>query len=217
MMSMTREPFPLIDKLVAELVPVAPLTRARGLLRAGLAALATILVAVFAIGVRPDLRAGEVDPVFLLASGLFLILGYSATYGVIQLSRPHVGNRQSGWLWASAMAALLPTSAVVTLAMSRLGGEAGSLDGEGWQCLVMGTILGLLVAAVLILWLRRGAPTSPGRAGLLTGIAAGSFGIFAFGLYCPQNDIVHIGLWHGAAVLVSALIGRWTVPALIRW
>ena len=81
----------------------------------------------------------------------------------------------------------------------------------------MGCTLGLATASVLILWLRKGAPTSPERAGLLTGIAAGSSGIFAFALHCPHNDIAHIGIWHGLVVIISAMAGRAVVPRLIRW
>ncbi|MCR9180892.1 MAG: DUF1109 domain-containing protein, partial [Erythrobacteraceae bacterium] len=75
----------------------------------------------------------------------------------------------------------------------------------------------LLVFAILVGWLRKGAPTSPDRAGLLTGIAAGSLGIFAFSLHCADNDIVHIGLWHSAVVLLMAGLGRAVVPPLVRW
>ncbi len=53
--------------------------------------------------------------------------------------------------------------------------------------------------------------------GLLTGVAAGSFGIFAFSLHCNYSDIVHIGLWHSGGVVLSAFVGRFAVPRLIRW
>ena len=76
---------------------------------------------------------------------------------------------------------------------------------------------GIGVAVILIVRLRRGAPTSPERAGLLGGIAAGAAGIFALSMHCPNDDIVHIGLWHASAVAVSAVAGRWIIPALIRW
>lgn len=214
---MSRDSSLLIDRLVADLVPVPPLTRIGGLLRAGLAALATVAGTIMVSGVRPELGAGKVGPVFLLASGLFLVLAYAAIYGVIQSSRPRVGNRQSGWLWASAMAALLPAGAVVTLALAWGGHGGAALDRDGWQCLGAGLLAGLLAGAVLVAWLRRGAPTSPGRAGLMTGIASGSIGIFAFGLSCPHEGLAHIGLWHGGAVLLSALLGRFVVPPLIRW
>jgi hypothetical protein len=41
--------------------------------------------------------------------------------------------------------------------------------------------------------------------------------VFAASLHCGDNDIVHIGLWHSAAVVVMALTGRVLVPRLIRW
>lgn len=65
---------------------------------------------------------------------------------------------------------------------------------------------------MLVLSLRRSAPTSPEHAGLLTGIA----GSFASSFHCPFNDIYHIGLWHSLAVVVSAAIGPVVVPYLIR-
>jgi hypothetical protein len=82
---------------------------------------------------------------------------------------------------------------------------------------MVGGTASLLVFAMLTLWLRRGAPTDPDRAGLVAGVAAGAFGIFGFSLHCPDNDIVHIGLWHSAVVLAMARLGRAMVPRLIRW
>ena len=154
---------------------------------------------------------------FLLSAGLFLLLACAASFSVIQMSRPQVGNHQTGWIWASAMAALLPAIALLTALVSLAKGENPHLELSGWNCMAMGTALGLIVAAVLTAWLRRGAPTSPAKAGLLIGIASGSAGIFAFSLHCPHNDIAHIGVWHGLAVVVSAVLGRLAIPAAIRW
>jgi hypothetical protein len=112
---------------------------------------------------------------------------------------------------------VLPASAALIAGIAWFRGARLSVDSGGVTCLAIAVVLGLLVGLVLVLWLRKGAATSPERAGLLTGLAAGSSGIFAFALHCPHNDIVHIGLWHGLAVVVSAAIGRLVVPAAIRW
>ena len=108
----------------------------------------------------------------------------------------------------------------VGVAMARWLGLAfpwGTLTVNILGGLAMGLLAGLASAAVLVAWLRRGAPTSPERAGWITGIAAGSLGMFAFSLYCPDDSIYHIGLWHSASVIVAALLGRLIVPRLIRW
>lgn len=207
----------LIAQLVDGLEPVRPLRFSRGLgfALAGLGV--TVATTALLFGVRPDVRAGQFDPVFLLATGLFLVLGLASSVTVIVMSRPRVGSDHDGWLWAAAMTMLLPiAAAIIGLRQGTSAFRAVGVQ-HGVDCLLAGSGLAAVTFAVLVWWLRRGAPTSPERAGLLTGVAAGSFGIFAFSFHCIYSDIVHIGLWHSAAVMVSAAIGRFAVPPIIRW
>jgi len=88
---------------------------------------------------------------------------------------------------------------------------------EGLKCLTVSGIAALAIGSGLTLWLRQGAPTSPERAGWLTGLAAGALGAAAYNLHCPFNDIYYIGLWFTIPVLLSAIVGRLLVPRLIRW
>jgi hypothetical protein len=215
-------PDAFIESLVADLAPVAPLARGSGLTGVFIATLAAVCFAAFTFGLRPDIIAGKPGPVFLRSSGLFLLLACAASFAVVQISRPQVGNHQTGWIWALAMAALLPASGLLTWLAALLGGgqagrEQAAVDPAGWTCLAIAVVLGLGVAVILTRQLRRGAPTSPGRAGLLCGIAAGAAGVFALSMHCPNDGIVHIGLWHASAVALSAVAGRWIIPALVRW
>lgn len=207
----------LIAGLVADLQPVKPLKLRGGLVLALSAMLISVLVIVFGIGVRPDILAGQLDPIFLLSSGLILLLAVASSFTVIEMSRPQVGGHRDGWIWAVATTALLPASAGLMAAIAWFRGAMPMVDPEGVKCLAMGVALGMIVGLSLVIWLRKGAATSPERAGLLTGLAAGSSGIFAFALHCPHSDIAHIGLWHGLSVAVSAGIGRLIVPQLVRW
>jgi hypothetical protein len=214
---MTNNSDTLIANLVGDLKPVKPLSFAKGLGYSLAAAAVSALVVIMVFGMRADLMAGQFDPVFLIATGLFLVLGIAAAVTVIVMSRPQVGSDHGGWIWAAAMVALLPVTAMIV----SLGSGRSMLSGDslthGLECLIIGGGASLLVFAILVGWLRKGAPTSPDRAGLLTGIAAGSLGIFAFSLHCADNDIVHIGLWHSAVVLLMAGLGRAVVPPLVRW
>lgn len=214
---MTHNSDALIASLVGNLQPVKPLSFARGLGYTLSAAAISAVAVVVLFGIRPDVLAGRFDPVYLIATGLFLVLGIAAAVTVIVMSRPQVGVDHGGWVWAAAMVALLPVAALIV----SFGGGSDILSREsiahGLECLMVGGGASLLVFAILIGWLRKGAPTAPDRAGLLTGIAAGSLGIFAFSLHCADNDIVHIGLWHSAVVLLMAGLGRALVPPLVRW
>ena len=206
-----------IDGLVVDLQPVRPLTLKRGILIASGSAALAVGVMVQFFGIRPDLIAANPNPVFLLATGLFLMLGVAASFTVIGMSRPQVGSTHVGWAWAVAMTALLPLSAAVLGLVNQGNTLFQSQPVQGINCLTNGTLLGLIVGGALTYWLRRGAPSSPEQAGLLTGLASGSLGIFAYSLHCPFDDIFHIGIWHSLTVVVSALVGRAVVPALIRW
>lgn len=214
---MGRDTNHLIAGLVASLEQTPPLGFARGAALALGGLLLAIGLAAQQFGIRPDLMAGHPHAMFILAGGLFLLLGIASTTAALAMSSPRVGSDRNGWGWAAATASLLPLTA---LAVSLVEGRSAWLASEpahGLVCLSLSLVLGLIFAAILILWLRRGAPASPERAGLLTGIAAGSAGVVAFTFVCPINSIMHIGLWHGLAVTLSALAGRLIVPHLVRW
>ncbi len=214
---MARNTSNLIAELVGDLQPVKPLKIAHGLVISTAALGASLAIVAMLMGIRPDVVRGHFDEVFLLSNGLFLMLGIAAAVTVIVMGRPRVGTDHSGWVWAAAMAGLLPLTAFVMGISDSARALAQSQPDHGMACVLAGSALALITGAALTLWLRRGAPTSPERAGLLTGLAAGSFGIFAFAFHCPINDIYHIGLWHGAVVVVCAAVGRMIVPGLVRW
>jgi hypothetical protein len=104
---------PLIAGLVADLRPVKPLKLRSGLAFALSALLACVLIVALAAGLRADIQAGQLDPVFLLSAGLFLLLAVASSFTVIEMSQPYVGGHRDGWMWAAATAALLPASAAL--------------------------------------------------------------------------------------------------------
>ena len=207
----------LIADLVDDLLPVARLRRGGGMTRAviALSAGAAGMVALF--GLRADLRVGQPEAMVLISGGLFLVLALASCWAVADMARPYVGVRREGWGWTALMAGVLPVAALVLLAMSWQHGQPTSLDIDGWNCLGFGLGWGLLTAGALVGWLRRGAPSRPEWAGLLAGVGAGAAGVFAVTLYCPHNDLVHIGVWHGLTVVLAGLFGRLAIPRLIAW
>lgn len=62
------------------------------------------------------------------------------------------------------------------------------------HCLAMGLGLGLLIAAALTRWLRRGAPVASNRAAVLLSIASVSIGILPFAFQRPSDDLYHMSI-----------------------
>ncbi|MGB7656119.1 MAG: DUF1109 domain-containing protein [Novosphingobium sp.] len=214
---MARNSEDLIAGLVADLKPVAPLRQAAGM-RLALLALSGGVIGMIAIfGPRADLMAGQPDGLALLGAGLFLVLALASAWAAVDMARPYVGMRREGWGWTALMAAMLPVGGAYTMGAAWWRGLPSGFEMNGSDCMRFGLGWGVLMFGALVVWLRRGAPSLPRRAGLLTGVASGAAGIFAVSLYCPHNDLIHIGVWHGLTVVVAGLIGRLAVPRLIAW
>ena len=215
----------LIASLADDLSPVRTLATSTGVSIAlgttvAAAVATTTLLGVrgdLLLGVRGDLLLGDPHPMFFLRGGMLLMLGIATAFAAVRMNRPSVGTINQGWLWAVVASLLFPLAAGIS-AITHGGMPMEMIVPRyGVECLGYSTLFGLGIGSALTLWLRRGAPTSPERAGLLIGIAAGSLGAFAYSLYCPFNSIYYVGLWYTLAVVISAGVGRFVVPHLIRW
>lgn len=205
-----------IQQLVDDLEPVIALRPNRSM-AASLAIMTAVLaLVVLWLGPRNDIMIGRPDTMFLLRAGTLLLLGLANAFAVLAMASPAVGRHGNGWKIALAAALLFPLTALI-VALSVSPADAISATQTGVQCLRMSVMGGLATAIPMVLHLRRGAPTSPERAGWLTGLAAGGLGAFAYGFHCPFNSILYIGFWYSLAVGICAILGRLVVPRLIRW
>lgn len=202
-----------IAELVNDLQPVTVLNRRRPLVAAAVITIAMVCIVALLRGVRPDVSAGHPDAMFLLRSGILLMLGGVTAHAVLGMASPAVGKVQLSWQMALAAALLFPVAALVVALTSTAMTQMYSIG----QCLMFSAIGAVATAVPMILHLRRGAPTSPGRAGWLVGIASGGLGAFAYNIHCPFNSIVYIGIWYTLAVGICAVAGRLVVPRLISW
>ena len=206
-----------IAALVDDLRPVRAMKVRTGLALAGMVAVAVILSTILLLGLRPDVAAGRFQPLFLFANGLFLIVALGTGLAAIRMGLPRVGQSSQGWKSVVTALGLLPVAALIMLVSRTELMPAVLVTSHELKCVAMGLALGLVNAAVLVWWLRRGAPTSPERAGLLVGLSSGAVGIFAFAFHCPFDSFYHVGLWHMMPLVLGAILGRLIVPPLVRW
>lgn len=208
---------PLINRLANELEPIRPLRlrHGRNLLLAGLAA--TVVVAAVLLGRVAPPPVDFTAPLFIITNGLLLLLGLAAGFTVVSMALPRVGSGHDVPKWAMASVALLPLAAIGAVLTGYAGPWSKLMQDHDLACFALGSLFAILTAFSLLFWLRRGAPVSPPRAGLLLGIAAGALGSFANGLFCPIQTIWHLGIWHVLPIVLWAIIGRFALAPLLRW
>ncbi len=205
-----------IDDLVNDLTPVKPMNINRGLLLPAIMVVAFATLFVTQLGLRADLAAGIPSMVTLMRGGVLILLGLATAHAVLRMAQPSVGNGSQGWAWAVGAALLFPLSALI-ITISNISSDMPVNVNNGWYCFKMCLSASAATAIPMILWLRKGAPTSLERAGWLTGLAAGGLGAFAYSFHCPFTSVIDISVWYSGAIGTSAIIGRLVVPHLIRW
>ncbi len=205
-----------IQSLVDDLEPVRAVKPIRSIVLPVAAMLLALAFVVMRLGGREDVMAGEPSAMFLLRGGTLLLLGIASAWAVVRMASPSVGRQDNGWKVALAAAALFPLAAIL-VSMKHDPMPSLTAMQDGMECLRMSVMSGAFTAIPMVWLLRRGAPTSPDRAGWLTGIAAGGLGAFAYSLHCPANGIIYIGFWYSVAISICAVAGRLIVPKLIRW
>lgn len=206
----------LIDQLTSELKPRRPVSPWVGRALLFVVALLTVAAVVRLFGMRADFTGGTPRPVPLMSELLLLSVCCAVAAALTSMARPAVGASRGGWFWAVAALVVLPASALVTAA-GDAAQRAFMLPSDGWFCLASGTVASIASIALLALWLKRGAPTSPTRAAWLIGISGGVIGALAIGLACPVDAITHIGIWHAGVIPVAAIASRLVLPRFLRW
>jgi|GEM_PF-208951 len=210
----------LISGLTEDLTPVRSMRFLDGAAAIGVATLLTVAGVFLVKGFWSGIAAGEVSPFFWVTHGLLLLLGMAAASSAITMASPKVGNNYDAPRWMSAMLAVLPITAIIAVLSDTEGahGHAHGMTGAiAWSCIGNSLVASGLVAVSIVMWLRRGAPVSTGMAGWMTGLAAGSIGTVTYGLSCSLDSVGHLGVAHVVPVAITAVIGRMTVPSMIRW
>ena len=213
---MNRANFALIADLAQDLKPVRAFRATDGFALTAAGIVVSIALVAATNGLWDGPLTGEASPFFFLANGLLVLFGLACAANAVRMASPGVGNHYGAAHWPLAMLAVLPLVAVLSLSRHGLLGEVMA-DPYGMHCLLSGSATGIVTAAALTGWLRRGAPVDTRRAGLMVGLAAGALGSATYGLSCPADSLAHVAIWHILPVALCGAIGRVVLPRIMRW
>lgn len=164
------------------------------------------------IGPRPDFMDAAQTLRFLFKFVVTLLLAATATGLLLRLAQP--GAPAGGWRWALVVAPALLVIAVIA--------ELFVMPAESWMprligthirfCLTLIPFLSIGPLALLLLALRQGAPTRPGLAGAVAGLAASGIAATFYAANCTDDSPLFVATWYpiaiGAVTLAGYLIGR---------
>lgn len=203
-----------IAHLVADLRPV----KAFDVVRLSVVWLIAQLGLVLAVAVavrRPDLAQAAERPLFQGEILALLLGGFCAGLLAIRAAVPAQEPNA-----ATTAAALALGAIAILLFAGEKTGQATLLqfvDG-GWPCSAKTLVLAVLPCVVLMVILRGGAPIAPVRAGLLAGGASLFFAAIALRITCPDDETLHLLVWHGIPVAGGAAVAGLVATRVVdRW
>ncbi len=183
---------------------------------AGGVAAAALLFSLL-LGPRDDAVASLDQLRFLLKFAVTLGLAAAAFGLVQQLARPG----SSAGLWRSALL-LAPGLLLIGIA-----GELLALPEERWlaalvgvnarTCLTYIPLMGVAPLGLILLALRRGAPTRPGLAGAVAGLIAGGISAAFYASHCPDDSPLFVATWYVLAIAMLVALGAVLGRRLLRW
>lgn len=179
--------------------------------------LAALFLMAAALKLNPALRQELSEPMFWIRGAFCASLGVIGLVGVARLARP---GRPLGLV---PVGIALPVIAIWALAAVILLAAPSPARGHlifGHTARVCPFLITMIAAPLFIalVWALRGlAPTRLRLAGATAGFAAGSIGALVYSLHCPELAAPFIATWYLLGITISAILGAWAGPQLLRW
>jgi hypothetical protein len=169
------------------------------------------------IGFRPDISQAVKSGRFLFKFVVTITLAVSAAVTALRLGRPGETFGRKGLVLAAAPA-LLAAAALVELFVVPDSQWAPRLIGHNARfCLTLIPLLAIGPLACLLFALRKGAPSNPGLAGAVAGLAASGIAATLYASHCNDDSPLFVITWYPIAILIVTAAGYLIGRRLLRW
>jgi hypothetical protein len=205
----------LIELLVKDLAP----WRFRSILAGAVAGGIIIAAILFFVGIgfRPDISEAVRSNRFLFKFVVTVSLAVTAIWVTLRVGRPGGSLAHRGLALAIAPA-LLACAAVVELLVLPESQWMPRLVGHNARfCLTLIPLLSIGPLAFLLAALREGAPSNPGLAGAVAGLAASGIAATFYAANCTDDSALFVITWYPIATLIVTTAGYLIGRELLRW
>jgi hypothetical protein len=193
------------DDLIQLLVKDSAPWRFRSVLAAAVVGGIIIAAILFfaEIGFRPDISEAVKSNRFLFKFVVTISLAVTAIWVTLSVGRPG-GSLAHRGLALSIAPALLTCALVVELLVLP-------------ESLTLIPLLSVGPLACLLAALREGAPSSPGLAGAVAGLAASGIAATFYAANCTDDSALFVMTWYPMATLIVTTAGYLVGRKLLRW
>jgi hypothetical protein len=166
---------------------------------------------------RPDLAKAAGTYRFLFKIVFTLTLAATAIGLVFQIFRPEAVPGR--WLWLIALAPGMLLAAVLAelLVMPSSTWLPGMIGIKPLFCFFVICLLSIGPLVAFFAALRYGAPSNPGLAGTLAGLASGGIAAALFVFHCPNDSPLFVIVWYSLAIGLVTLVGYFAGRRWLAW
>jgi hypothetical protein len=207
------------DDLIELLAKDLPPWRFRSILAGAVVGGIIIAAILFFVGIgfRPDISEAVQSNRFLFKFVVTVSLAVTAIWVMLSVGRP-VGSLAHRGLGLAIAPALLACAAVVELLVLPESQWIPRLVGHNARfCLTLIPLLSIGPLACLLAALREGAPSSPGLAGAVAGLAASGIAATFYAANCTDDSALFVITWYPIATLIVTTAGYLIGRKLLRW
>jgi hypothetical protein len=169
------------------------------------------------IGARPDISEALGSSRFLFKFVVTVVLASTAIGAVLALGRPDGRFAPSGLMMAIAPALLAAAVVLELLVLPESQWLPRLIGVNARLCLTLIPLLAMGPLVCLLAALRQGAPSSPGLAGAVAGLAASGIAATFYAAHCPDDSPLFVMTWYVIATLIVTTAGYLIGKRLLRW
>ena len=169
------------------------------------------------VGFRSDIVAAAETTRFLLKFVVTVPLATAATAAMLRAARPGVQFGLTGWALAISPAILISAVAVELIVLPEKLWLSTLIGSNAKHCMTLIPLLALGPLACLLVALRQGAPTRPGLAGAIAGLAASGIAATFYATNCTDDSPLFVVTWYPLATAIVVLIGYAGGRRFLSW
>jgi len=169
------------------------------------------------LGVRHDIDSAMHTMRFLFKFLVTLSLAAAAIGVVWRIGRPGVPLAVPAWLLATPVLLLLAAVAIEMMVMPQAQWSARMIGRNWMHCLLAIPALSIPTLAALLYVLRESAPSNPGLAGAVAGLASAGVAATYYASNCTDDSPLFVATWYTLAIMLVTLAGALLGRRLLRW